>query len=258
MDILITNDDSIDSLGLRMLAEAVKPLGTVYVVAPATDQSGSGLGINYLNPIRVRTVDWGDEIKAWKVEGSPADCVKLALGPLLDKKPDLVLSGINFGSNSGRTALYSGTVAGAIEGVLRGIPSIAFSCCQESGDISHVVPYLEKLVKHLSKVTFTPGTLFNVNFPCHAQNEFRGIRYAKQGRSYWIERPEEVDLPGGVHYHLAGKWAHFEEDPDSDVTLLRNGYITAVPLHVSELTDLAHFTTHRNAFEEINTQFKFE
>ncbi|MDN3507344.1 MAG: 5'/3'-nucleotidase SurE [Simkaniaceae bacterium] len=258
MNILITNDDSIDSTGLRLLAEAASEIGNVTVVAPATEQSGKSVGINYLHPIRVQEIDWGDKFKVWKAEGSPADCVKLALGPLLDKKPDVILSGINFGSNSGRTVLYSGTVGGAIEGVMRGVPSIAFSCCQEEGDLSHVKPYLTSLIEHLLEVDFHDGTLFNVNFPCHAIDEFSGIKFAKQGRGYWIEKPVEIDLPGGTHYHLGGKGAAFEEDPASDVALLLQGYITAVPIHISELTDHDHYVAHQKTFETINTKFSFD
>ena len=255
MDILITNDDSIDSSGIRLLAEAAAEVGNVSIVAPEADQSGKSLGINYLDPILVQKVDWGEKFSAWKVAGSPADCVKLALGPLLEKKPDLILSGVNFGSNSGRTVLYSGTVGGAIEGVMQGIPSIAFSCCQEEGDLTHVKPYLAKLIKGLYEVPFRHGTLFNVNFPCHDVEEFRGIKYAKQGRGYWIEKPVEIDLPGGTHYHMAGKWAAFEEDPKSDVALLLDGFITAVPIHVGELTDHDHYTSNRERFENINQNF---
>jgi 5'-nucleotidase len=251
--LLLTNDDGIDAAGLRYLFQAIADIADVTIVAPAKEQSGSGTSFNYLTPVAIEPVPW-DGAAAWKVHGSPMDCVKLGLSRFAESTPDLILSGINHGTNAGRTALYSGTVGGAIEGAMRGIPSIAFSCCQEDANISHVLPYILPVVKHVLTTGMDKGTLLNVNFPCHHESEFKGYRLARQGKSYWIETPESVEHPEGLDaYNLGGRWAHFEEHSDTDVSLLREGYITAAPLHISDITDYKHLEKDQKAFAKLST-----
>lgn len=250
--LLLTNDDGIDAAGIRFLFEAVREIGDVTIVAPKEQQSGSGTGFNYHSPIAIEPVEW-EGASAWKVDGSPMDCVKLGLSRFAERPADIVLSGINHGTNAGRTALYSGTVGGAIEGAIRGIPSVAFSCCQEDDEIGHVVFYIAPVVRHVLKNSLPKGTLLNVNFPCHHVSEFKGYRYARQGRSYWIETPTQAAHPDGHEaYHLGGRWAHWEEHGNTDVSLLREGYITAAPLHVSDITDFDELEKSREKFDKLS------
>ena len=256
--ILITNDDGVDSKGIRYLWEAISSFADVTIVAPSEERSGSGTSFNYLTPIRVDKEEWKDGTKVWRVHGSPTDCVKLGLSSFVDNQPDLVLSGINFGTNAGRTAIYSGTVGGVIEAVMRNIKGVAFSCCQEEGEINHVKKYIEPVVRHALDITFPHGTLLNVNFPCHEEEGFRGFRLARQGRGYWVDRPKQVEHPEGLlSYSLGGRWANYPEHEESDVSLLREGFITAVPIHVSELTDHSHLEEHRSTFEQLDKLFEF-
>ena len=127
--LLITNDDGIHAPGLKHLWEAVAEHAETSIVAPATEKSGCGLSITWAKPLRVHPIEWENKTPCWSVSGTPADCIKMGLNVLLDKPPHMILSGVNRGSNAGRTVLYSGTIGGVIEGALKGIPGIAFSFC---------------------------------------------------------------------------------------------------------------------------------
>lgn len=247
--ILIVNDDGIHAPGLKHLWNAVEEIGDVSIIAPASEKSGVGLSITIYSPLHVESVTWGKQTPAWKVSGTPADCIRLALSVILEHKPDLIVSGINKGSNAGRTALFSGTVGGAIEGVMRNIPGVAFSCENfENPDYAATEKYVTQIVHHVLEHPLTKGTVLNVNFP--DKPTFKGIKMARQGRGYWIEEPDARKHPDGyTYYWLGGQWGHHEEDLESDVRLLSEGYITAVPLHVEELTDHSFLSTRKDAFE---------
>jgi 5'-nucleotidase len=249
--ILITNDDGIMAPGIRHLWEALDGVAELYIVAPATEQSAVGLAITIRHPIQIQAVEWKDQTPAWKVTGTPADCVRLGMSVILDFSPDLIVSGINRGSNSGRNVLYSGTIGGIIEGTLRNIPGIAFSCVDFADpDYSKAVPFIAPLVRHILEHPLPPGTLLNVNFP-DVEN-ILGVRLARQGRGFWIEDPDKRVHPEGHDYYwLGGKWHEHEEDEESDVHLLSKGFAAAVPIHISELTDLAHFHDRKEQFNEI-------
>jgi 5'-nucleotidase len=249
--ILITNDDGIYATGIRLLTDAIAEHADVMVVAPADDASCSGVGITVKTPLRMEPVSWTSSAKAWKVSGKPADCVKLGLNALLPEKPDLILSGINHGSNSGRTVFYSGTVGGVIEGALRQVPGIAFSYEIDSEhDFKIIHRFLYPIVSYVLKHPLPAGTILNVNFPRSTQ-PIQGIKYARQGLGFWSDAPNKRAHPSdGTHYYWLGeKWEHHEELEDSDVSLLKKGYITAVPLRVQELTHHDHVNTHRPVFE---------
>ena len=248
--ILITNDDGISSQGIKCLWKALVDHADLFIVAPATDQSGVGLGFTFRVPLQLEKVEWDQNTPAWKVTGTPVDCVKLGLSALLKEKPDLIVSGINHASNAGRTVLYSGTVGGAIEGVMRGIPGIAFSFEDlDTPDYEMAQKYIYPIVKHTLENPLPQGTLLNVNFP-HTSREFKGITLARQGKSYWIDKLHERLHPEGAPYFwLGGTWDDQEEHPESDVALLRQGYITVVPIHVHELTDHAHLESRKASFE---------
>jgi 5'-nucleotidase len=251
--ILITNDDGIHAPGIRCLWRALKDFAEVTVIAPAYEQSGSGLAITFHSPLRIEKVQWDSNTLVWSVNGTPADCVKLGLNVLFKKKPDLIVSGINKGSNAGRNVLYSGTVGGAIEGVLQGIPAIAFSC------LDYLDPGYKKAEEHIPSIvnlalanSLPPGTLLNVNFPKKEIEQIRGIKLTRQGKEFWTENlitrphPEEGD-----YYWLGLRRARFEEEEDCDISWLEQGYIAAVPIHIDQLTDQQYLSEKKSSFENL-------
>jgi 5'-nucleotidase len=257
--ILITNDDGIFAPGLRSLWQALVNYADLSIVAPADDNSGAGTGITLKTPLRIDVVPWEHGTRAWKVNGKPADCVKLALGTILAEKPDIIVSGINRGSNSGRTVFYSGTVGGVIEGALRKIPGIAFSCDDfQKPDYTAVEKYVLSIVEHVMEHPIPLGTVFNVNFP-DLSKPLQGYKFARQGQGFWIDSPDERIHPteGTPYFWLGGKWEHHDEPHDSDVSLLQKGYITVVPIRVDELTHHDLLDSHKVLFEEkLNKSFK--
>ncbi len=257
--ILITNDDGIDAIGLKFLYEALTDIAEISIAAPDRERSGAGLGITFATPLLCEEVKWAGKASAWKISGTPADCVRLAVSQILKSPPDLIVSGINQGSNAGRNVLYSGTIGGVIEGVLRNIPGIAFSFSDPfCNAFEHVKQYIPSIVEHLFEHPFPNGTLLNVNFPVHPEKEIKGYKLARQGRSYWTETPEkEIHESGEVRYWMNGALQQHDEHVESDIHLLEKGFITAVPIHVSELTDLLHLENHKPIFEEkLNRFFK--
>jgi len=250
--LLITNDDGIHAPGLKHLWQAVHEFADVAIVAPHTEKSGCGLGITWTKPLHIHPVPWEQNISAWSLNGTPADCVKMALAVLLKRQPDMVISGVNRGSNAGRTVLYSGTIGGVIEGALKGIPGIAFSFSDfEAPSLDVTKPYIVPLIKHFLANPLPAGTLLNVNFPYNAQNGVKGLKIARQGKSYWVESPDKRIHPEGVPYYwLGGIWGAVEEDPLSDVSYLSQGYVAAVPIHVGELTCNATFEKYKALTEE--------
>ncbi len=248
--ILITNDDGIMAPGLKHLWEAIVDIADVYIVAPSTEQSGVGLSITIRNPIQILPVVWEKATQAWTVTGTPADCVRLGMSVLLDTPPDLIVSGINRGANSGRNVLYSGTIGGVIEGILRDVPGIAFSCVDFANpDYKKATPLIAPLVKHILEHPLPKGVLLNVNFP--DTEEILGIKFARQGRGFWIESPDKRLHPEGhAYYWLGGKWHEQIEDEESDVHLLKQGFAAAVPIQINELTDLSHFYKRKEHFNK--------
>lgn len=249
MEILITNDDGIQAQGLRCLWQCLEPHAKVKIIAPASDQSGMGLGVTLRSPLQIESVTWDKGTPAWKINGTTTDCVKLGLSVVLDRPPDLIVSGINRGSNAGRNVLYSGTIGGVIEGVFQNIQGIAFSYATFSNpDYSVVEKYVYPIVKHVMENPLPAGTFLNVCIPEKA----RGVKFARQGRSYWGDNPDQRIHPEGIPYYwMGGKWAAHDEHEESDVSLLKQGYVTAAPIHVEELTDLDVFHSRRVAFESL-------
>jgi len=249
--ILITNDDGIRSKGLWHLWHAIKDHADATVVAPAIQKSGVGLSLTIHKPITINPYPW-EGGSAWSVTGTPADCVRLGRRIILNEKPDLVLSGINRGSNSGRNVLYSGTLGGVIEGSLRGVPGIGFSSTEFETDPQYekIEKYVLPLVNHVLEHPLGAGTVLNVNFPTHFE-EFKGVKLARQGRGLWVENPDRRLHPDGDPYFwLGNEWDEHDEHHESDVSLLRQGYITAVPIHVDELTDHKFLESRKSHFED--------
>lgn len=250
--LLITNDDGIHAPGIKHLWQSVQEYADVVIVAPHTEKSGCGLSITWTKPLHLRQVDWEMDTSAWSLNGTPADCVKMALAVLLEKKPDMIISGINRGSNSGRTVLYSGTIGGVIEGALRGIPGIAFSFSDdEVPPLNTTKKYIFPLIQHFLKHPLPQGTILNVNFPYNCKETIKGFRMARQGKSYWKESPDKRIHPEGAPYYwLGGTWGAVEEDPESDVAYLDQGYVTGAPIHVGELTCENAYQKHKEMTEK--------
>ncbi len=254
LKILLSNDDGIDAKGLQHLWQALHKanIADLAVIAPSSEKSGSGVGITWDKPISVRKVDWGKNTLAWAVDGTPADCVKMGVRVLLDFTPDFIVSGINAGSNAGRNVLHSGTVGAVIEGVFRNIPGVAFSC--ENGQTPNfevAEKYIETVLRYLLEHPLPQGSFLNVNFPQSAKEKVKGFCLTRQGKGRWSEDPSlHLETQHGPSYLMGGKPEELDEDNDSDISLLRSGYMTAVPIYVHELTDLRELEQRRKKFEE--------
>ncbi len=250
--LLITNDDGIHAPGIRHLWESVASFADVAIVAPQNEKSGSGLSITWTKPLVIQEISWPQSVSAWSVNGTPADCVKMALSVLLKRRPDMVISGINRGSNAGRTVLYSGTIGGVIEGILKGIPGIAFSFCDfDAPPQIATEPYVVPLIRHFLEHPLPTGSLLNVNFPENCALKTNGFKLVRQGRGQWSEAPDKRTHPEGMHYYwLGGKWQPcVDEGVESDVHWLEKGYVTGVPIHVGELTDHQAIASHKTRVE---------
>ncbi|MEG1997112.1 MAG: 5'/3'-nucleotidase SurE, partial [Clostridiales bacterium] len=187
MRILISNDDGIQSIALRILAQELVKLGNVYISAPSHEQSGVGHGITAHIPLRVQRVDFsGITEYAWGVDGTPADCVKLAIEKLMPEKPDIVISGINYGANLGTDVIYSGTVAAAMEGFLFGLPAIAISATGVrrgvgEGNFLLAATKTAEICRLWQQRNFQPRTMLNINVPGHKPEDVQGCRFTKLG-----------------------------------------------------------------------------
>ena len=231
--ILISNDDGITSKGIRKLVELTRDLGEVVVVAPDSPQSGMGHAITVGDTLRLRKSDIFEGVEAYECSGTPADCVKLAKHHVLrDRKIDLVISGVNHGSNSSISVLYSGTMSAAIEGAIEGLPSIGFSYCDydPNGDMSHVDQYLVKIVKEALAHGMPRGIALNVNFPVIQNENIRGIKVCRQANAAWEENFDERKDPYGRSYFwMVGNFVNHDKGEDNDEWALANNYVSIVP-----------------------------
>ncbi|MBD2257361.1 5'/3'-nucleotidase SurE [Pseudanabaena sp. FACHB-2040] len=260
MNLLISNDDGVFAQGIRTLANTLAAAGhSITVVCPDRERSATGHGLTIHQPIRAEIVESGfhPSIKAWACSGTPADCVKLALGALVEEPPNFVLSGINHGPNLGTDVLYSGTVSAAMEGVIEGIPAIALSLGsyvhQDFLPAAHVA---QALLAHFSQTPLTVPLLLNVNVPAAKASHLRGIQITRQGiRRYHDLFEKRLDPRGKTYYWLAGEVLEDVEDPignqgwseetaqalrpvSTDVQAVKENYISITPLQYN-LTSLA-------------------
>ncbi len=236
--ILISNDDGVYSKGIKTLVEIAKKIDKkVVVVAPDKQQSAKSHSITLNDTVTYSKIDvFGDDIETYECSGTPADSVKLALNYILDTRPDLILSGINHGSNSSVNLIYSGTVAVAVEGALHNIPSIALSIDSHSPDVSFepVIAYAEEIIKKVI-LQKTENLCLNVNFPNINSSEIKGIKVCKQTIGAWFEDFEEVENSNSdkIKLQLKGKFVNFEpERQDTDIWVLENNYISIVPIKI--------------------------
>lgn len=241
MNILVTNDDGIESDGIRALSVALSQLGTVTVVAPQSEQSAVSRSITFRTPLRVESRQAPLE-GSFAVSGTPADCVFLALHHLLESKPDLLVSGINTGPNLGDDILYSGTVAGALEGALNGIPAIAISAGAYSGQrYDTAANWLVSFLKE-NDLKLPGKTCLNINVPACDLSELRGAKYTFQGHTHYAQRVIRRRDPWGKDYYwLGGELPAGRPDEGSDIAAVREGYVSITPLGL-DLTNYSYLT----------------
>ncbi|MBK8268486.1 MAG: 5'/3'-nucleotidase SurE [Planctomycetes bacterium] len=233
MRILLSNDDGIYAPGILAMYDALDGLGEVDVVAPETVQSGGSHAITIRHPVLWRSVRVGDRFRGTSVEGTPADCVKLAINALLPHKPDLVVSGINAGLNTGIHVLYSGTVAAAIEGAILGCPAVAVSFeLYRDMDFVAAGRIARRVIERIAEDGFRAGTVYNVNIPELKPGIPLGIRVARQSTSAMDERIERRSDPYGREYYwLTGDFKNIGEELSTDRHAIREGYVCVTPLH---------------------------
>ena len=250
-NILISNDDGIFALGVRTLANTLAQAShQVTVVCPDRERSATGHGLTLHLPIRAKEVDsvFDDRVTAWSCSGTPADCVKFALSAVLKTRPDFVFSGINHGPNLGTDVLYSGTVSAAMEGVLEGIPSVAFSLASfREFEFQPAADFACKLVEKLSGIDYPQAPLLSINIPSLPASEIAGVLVTRQGLRRYIEKFEKrFDPRGKSYYWLEGEIIEDIEQPEdlnlpphilTDVQAIRDRYITITPLQYN-LTDV--------------------
>jgi 5'-nucleotidase len=231
--ILVTNDDGITAPGVSALIEAMRGLGEVVVIAPDKPQSGMGHAITINSTLRIHKVKIYGVKEEYSCTGTPVDCVKIAVNKILNRKPDLCVSGINHGSNMSINVIYSGTMSAAVEGAIESIPSIGFSLLDESigADFTAAKKVAKTLAKYVLKHGLPKDVCLNVNIPRLHINEIKGIKVCRQARANWIEELDERHDPSGKQYFwLTGKFDNYDKGKkDTDVWALENGYVSVVP-----------------------------
>ncbi len=235
MIILVCNDDGIRSEGIQALARALEPLGEVYVVAPDREQSAAGHSLTLHRPLRVEEI----APRQIAIDGTPTDCVNLAVSGILPMRPGLVVSGINKGANIGDDITYSGTVSAAMEGTLLGIPSLAVSLAGRSSfDFVAAAEFSARLVAQVIERGLPPDTLLNVNVPDRPRESMTGFRITRQGKRRFSEALiEKTDPRGKKYYWIGGDELGFVLEPGTDYAALLEGAVSITPIHL----DLTHY-----------------
>ena len=233
---LITNDDGINARGLQALIGIARPYGRLFVIAPEEGQSGMSHAITVKYPIRIQKISEEEDMVVYSSNGTPVDCVKLALSKLLDRKPDMILSGVNHGSNSSTSVIYSGTMAAAIEGCINEVPAIGFSILDYSPDaeFSSIQKYAQRVLEKALEKGLPGGICLNVNFPVNTYQKIRGIRVCRQNKGVWREEFDHRRDPQNRDYFwLTGEFHNLEPGAlDTDEWALENNYVSVVPTHV--------------------------
>lgn len=230
--ILVTNDDGITAKGIQYLVDAMRPLGDLVVVAPDKPQSGMGHAITIHDPLRLKKSDQFEGIEAYTCSGTPVDCVKLSIYEVLKKRPALLVSGINHGSNAATNILYSGTMSAAVEGAIENIPSIGFSLLDfdKDADFEASKYYAQKIAKQVLKHGLPGGNCLNVNIPKGPLNDIKGVKICRQGKAYWDDQFEKREDPfGGNYYWMSGQFSITDKGEDTDMWALDHNYVSIVP-----------------------------
>ena len=251
--ILVTNDDGIAAPGIRTLIEVMSDLGEVIVVAPDSPQSGMGHAITINSTLHLEKVviDEGKQPE-YSCSGTPADCVKLAVNEILDRKPDLCVSGINHGSNSSINVIYSGTMSAALEAGIEGIPAIGFSLLDYNYNANFEASksYVKQIAQNVLNNGIPKNVVLNVNIPNLKKSEIKGVKICRQAKANWEEEFDKRKTPQGKDYYwLTGKFVNLDNGEDTDEWALDNGYVSVVPVQFD-------LTAH-HCIQQLNT-WKFD
>ena len=238
--ILVVNDDGIDAKGIRALGDIARQFGRVVMIGPASGRSGMSHAISFAIPLRLRRIHCSEDFEIYRTNGTPVDAVKLALRHLLkDQKVDLLVSGINQGSNTSVSVFYSATVAAALEGCLCGIPSIAFSMTNynHSCDFESAKVGVHNIIEAVLKNGLPPQICLSVNIPNIAAEDLKGIKIARQARNFWQENLEERKDPSNSSYFwMSGSLQEIDKGRDTDIWAVNHNYISVQPIR-ADLTD---------------------
>lgn len=233
MNILVSNDDGIDSKGIYSLASSLSKVGDVTVVAPFTEKSATGHAITF-KPMKLKDVSMeGLNIKAYSLDGTPADCIKFGVEHLMDKKPDVIFSGINNGSNLGTDVLYSGTVSAAMEGCMLGYKSVAISlAAYDHFYYDYAAEFSAGIAKIIQNMDIANGSVMNINIPNLKQEEINGVKVAPLGiKKYDVRYEEKTDNENNTYYKLIGKPVESFNEFNTDIEWIKKKFITITPVH---------------------------
>ena len=232
LNILVSNDDGIDAPGIYAVVQELKKIGTVTVVAPDKQRSAVGHAITMNYPLRVRKFMKNEKFFGYAVVGTPADSVKLGVRIIMDEQPDLLISGINHGSNTAINTIYSGTVSAATEGTILGIPSIAISLTTyDTPDFRYAAKFARQIALMVTKNGLPNDTLLNINVPPLKEKEIRGVRITRQGKSRWDDTFEVRRDPNNREYYwLTGKLDILDTAEDTDLIAVFNKYVSITPI----------------------------
>ena len=232
MRILLTNDDGIYARGLAALYEELSGEADCLIVAPEIEQSAVGHAITLFRPLMVRSATKGGNFLGYAVCGPPADCVKIGIKELAGQAPDLVISGINRGSNCGNNVIYSGTVSAATEAAMMGVTSMAVSLdTHQEADFTFAARFAGRMVRLIEKNTSLHGSAFNVNIPCLPEEKIRGVAVVRQGKGNVIETFEKrTDPRSNIYYWISAESLAAAKDVQTDIGALSEGYITITPI----------------------------
>lgn len=232
--ILVTNDDGITAPGIQSLVEIASKFGKVVVVAPDSPQSGMGHAITMNQPLRFdKNNQFGLKVESYHCSGTPVDCVKIAVSNILNRPPDLLVSGINHGANSSINIIYSGTMSAAMEGAIGDIPSIGFSLLNYAWDAQFETAKMvcEKIIEQALIFGIPTNTLLNVNIPDVSLENFKGYKVCRQAKAKWVEEFQERTDPFKRNYYwMTGEFVNMDKGEDTDVWALEHDYASVVPV----------------------------
>ena len=251
--ILITNDDGINTPGLNKLIEIARDYGQVIVVAPDQPRSGQSHAVSVAVPLYLSKIREEKDFEEYICSGTPVDAVKLAEQIIIKGKPDIVLSGINHGSNASINVLYSGTMGAALEGAVDGFPGIGFSIADYNpeADVSQAEEYIRQIITEVLDNGLPPGVALNVNIPPVTKDKIKGIKIGHQSKGRWEEMMEErKDEKGNIYYWLTGTFKDMEESPEGDTKHLCKNYVTVTPVKI-DMTDKASIEPLKQRFENV-------
>mgnify|MGYP006288323057 CR=1 FL=1 len=254
--ILVCNDDGINAPGIDALIMKLKDIARISVVAPSIERSAVGHAITLSDPLRVSEFQKEERWNGYSVSGTPADCIKIAVKELLDDKPDMVVSGINLGSNTGINVIYSGTVSAATEGTILGIPSFAISLTTYTNpNFNPAAKFAVKMVQNLPELHLPEKTLLNINVPnVKKYEDIKGITITRQGMSPFAEEFEKrIDLKNRAYYWLGGSKSPIKEDIEIDDRAVKERRISITPIHF-DLTNYEYMNSLKNTISEFSLQ----